>query len=153
MAAPLAPDFWLHKTLDEMTPAEWEALCDGCGKCCLLKLEFEETGELAFTDVSCKLLDTETARCCDYPNRVEHVPDCVKLTAQNVDELSFMPPSCAYRLLSEGKPLRKWHPLVSGDPDSVHKAGMSVRNRVISEILVPDEQDLLAHIVKWPTRR
>ncbi len=153
MTASPPSDFWRHKRLDEMTRAEWESLCDGCGKCCLLKLEFEETGEIAFTDVACKLLDIETARCSDYRNRVRKVPDCVKLTAKNVEGLSFMPPSCAYRLISEGKPLRDWHPLVSGDPETVRLAGMSVSNRVISEVLVPDEQDLLTHVVKWPTRR
>ena len=150
---PPPDDFWRRKRLDQMTRAEWESLCDGCGKCCLLKMEFEETGEVAFTDVACKLLDVDTARCCDYPNRKKKVTDCVKLTPKNVEELSFMPRTCAYRLLSEGKPLRDWHPLVSGDPETVHKAGMSVRHRVISELLVPDEQDLLARLVKWPNRR
>ena len=150
---PPPDDFWRRKRLDQMTRADWESLCDGCGKCCLLKMEFEETGEVAFTDVACKLLDVDTARCCDYPNRKKKVPDCVKLTPKNVEELSFMPRTCAYRLLSEGKPLRDWHPLVSGDPETVHKAGMSVRHRVISELLVPDEQDLLARLVKWPNRR
>jgi len=153
MTAPGGADFWRHKRLDEMTRAEWESLCDGCGKCCLLKLEFEETGEIAFTDVACKLLDTETARCCDYRNRVKKVPDCVKLTPKNVESLSFMPPSCAYRLLAEGEPLRDWHPLISGDPDSVRRAGMSVSGRVISERLLRDDQDVLDHVVKWPTHR
>jgi uncharacterized cysteine cluster protein YcgN (CxxCxxCC family) len=145
--------FWKVKPLDRMTRAEWESLCDGCGKCCLIKLEDEDTGEIAFTDVACRLLDCRTARCGDYANRFARVPDCVKVSPDNVADLSFMPESCAYRLLSEGQDLPDWHPLVSGDAETVHLAGMSVRDRVVSETEIADDQDYLDRIVAWPRRR
>ena len=132
-----------------MNREEWEALCDGCGKCCLVKLEDQDTGEISFTDVACKLLDCSSCRCTDYENRVAHVPDCVKLSAKVVHELQWMPSTCAYRLLKEGKELFWWHPLVSGDPNSVHEAGVSVQGRAISEIYVEDEE-LYEHAVDWP---
>ena len=147
--APANAPFWRRKSLAEMTHAEWESLCDGCGKCCLIKLEDEDTGEIEPTDVSCKLLCTESCRCGDYTRRKERVPDCVTLTPENIADLGFMPSTCAYRLLAAGKDLAWWHPLVSGDPDSVHKAGISVRHRVISEEAVPDEE-LEDHLVDWP---
>lgn len=144
------PPFWQTKTLEEMTAAEWESLCDGCGRCCLNKLEEEDTGRLFFTDVACKLLDHESCRCKDYPNRQALVPDCEMLTPQNVHELDWLPPTCAYDRLAKGKDLYWWHPLVSGDPDSVHAAGISVRGRVgACESQVPDEE-LENWIVKWP---
>jgi len=129
---PEAP-FWERKKLEQMSPAEWESLCDGCAKCCLHKLEDIDTGELAFTNVACRLLDIGACQCGDYERRNTLVPDCVVLNPKNVSELVWMPATCAYRLLAEGKPLAHWHPLVSGDPDSVHRAGISVRGRCISE--------------------
>ncbi len=142
--------FWRVKTLDEMTPAEWESLCDGCGRCCLNKLEDWDTGAIAWTNVGCRLLDGESCRCRDYANRFETVPDCVQLTPDEVRTLPWLPPSCGYRLVAEGKDLFPWHPLVSGDPESVHTAGVSVRGRTISEegMELADYED---HLVTWPT--
>jgi len=141
--------FWQRKTLAEMTRAEWESLCDGCGRCCLLKLEDAETGEIAYTDVACRLLDLGTCRCGDYPNRQRHVPDCVILRPDNLESLTWMPSTCAYRLLHEGQDLYWWHPLISGDPETVVAAGISVRERVVSERRVKDSE-LEDHIVTWP---
>ena len=141
--------FWQAKALDQMTEREWESLCDGCGKCCTLKLEDEETREIFHTDVTCRLLNLETCRCSRYRDRQTLVPDCVKVTPDNIATLHFMPSTCAYRLLAEGKSLAWWHPLVSGRRDTVHRAGMSVRYRVISEDEV-EEADLPDHIVDWP---
>ena len=140
--------FWRRKALDKMTVEEWESLCDGCGKCCLLKLEDEDTGEIEHTDVACRLLDLGSCRCRDYSRRKSLVPDCVILTPRNVQELRWMPSTCAYRLLSEGKELPDWHPLISGEEASVHRAGISVLNRVVSETEV-DDADLEDHIVTW----
>jgi uncharacterized cysteine cluster protein YcgN (CxxCxxCC family) len=125
-------DFWKEKSLREMTPAEWESLCDGCGKCCLHKLRYAD-GTLKMTRVSCRLLDTETCRCTNYPKRKQFVPDCVVLSQNNLDRLDWLPDTCAYRLVNAGQDLFPWHPLVSGDPESVHTAGISVRGRCISE--------------------
>jgi uncharacterized protein len=144
------PPFWKRKTLAEMSSAEWESLCDGCGRCCLNKLEDEDTGEIYFTDVGCRLLDGQSCRCCGYADRTSVVEDCMQLTPQNVGELTWLPPTCAYKLLAEGRDLYWWHPLVSGDPESVHAAGVSVRGRVVaSEDEIGDEQ-LEDHIVQWP---
>jgi len=144
--------FWRRKTLAEMNTAEWESLCDGCGRCCLNKLEDEDTGRIYYTDVGCRLLDAEKCRCRNYGNRSSEVDDCVRLTPDNVTTISWLPPTCAYRLLGEGRDLYWWHPLVSGDADSVHAAGISVRGRVAAlEDRVPDE-DLEDHIVAWPMR-
>jgi uncharacterized protein len=144
--------FWQRKRLTEMTRAEWESLCDGCGRCCLVKLEDEDTDDIYFTSVGCRLLDAGTCRCRDYAHRSDKVDDCVRLTPKVVGEIGWLPPTCAYRLLDEGKDLYWWHPLVSGDPDTVHQAGISVRGRVSdSEDDVPDEQ-LEKRIVDWPLR-
>jgi len=144
--------FWHRKRLAEMTEAEWESLCDGCGRCCLNKLEEEDTGRVHYTDVGCRLLDGTTCRCRDYEHRSALVDDCVRLTPGNVAELPWLPPSCAYRLLAHGGDLYWWHPPVSGDPDTVHAAGISVRGRVaMSEDELGDE-DYEDRIVRWPTR-
>ncbi|MBF0333193.1 MAG: YcgN family cysteine cluster protein [Alphaproteobacteria bacterium] len=139
--------FWERKTLRQMSPAEWESLCDGCGRCCLHKLEDEETGELWFTDVACRLLDLGSCRCSNYEHRRRQVPDCVRLSPDTVEDLSWLPSTCAYRLLADGNPLAWWHPLVSGDPDTIHEAGISVRGRVVAETRI---KDLQRRIVTWP---
>ncbi|MDK9697800.1 MAG: YcgN family cysteine cluster protein [Siculibacillus sp.] len=143
--------FWRAKRLDEMSRDEWESLCDRCGRCCLNKLEDDETGEIFWTDVACKLLDHRSCLCASYSNRHDFVPDCVELDVEEVltQTYTWLPPTCAYRLLAEGRPLESWHPLVSGDPESVHRAGVSVRGRVRSEEDIP--ADTLEHwIVEWP---
>lgn len=140
--------FW-EKPLAELTAEEWEALCDGCGKCCLVKLRDEVTDQLYFTDVACRLLAHSTCRCGDYPNRRTHVPDCVMLTPATVGTLDWLPSTCAYRLRAAGEDLPWWHPLVSGDPETVHIAGISVRERFVSEDEV-DEADMEDHIAHWP---
>jgi uncharacterized protein len=136
-------NFW-EKPLGELSRAEWEALCDGCGKCCLHKLEDADTGEVHATSVACKLLDTHSARCTHYRGRRAFVPDCIRLSANNVARMTWLPSTCAYRLRSEGKPLADWHPLISGDPESVHRAGISVRGWTISE---GEAGDLEFHLV------
>lgn len=141
--------FWKTKTLAEMTSGEWESLCDGCGLCCLNKLEDWDTGDVVFTSVACRLLDGESCRCKDYENRQATVPDCVQLTVDVVETISWLPPTCGYRLVSEGVDLYWWHPLVSGDPDTVHQAGISVRGRTISEDDV-DIEDFEDYVVEWP---
>ena len=134
-----------QRILDALDAEEWEALCDGCAKCCLLKLEDEDTGEIAYTKLHCRLLDGQACACMDYENRKNIVEDCVILTPQNVAEIQWMPRTCAYRLLAEGRALPDWHPLVSGDPESVHRAGISVRDKAISEVNVhPDDIDYYA---------
>jgi uncharacterized protein len=135
--------FWQSKSLAEMTPQEWESLCDGCGLCCLVRFEDEDTGEVIPTRVACRLFDEGLCRCVDYENRKEKVPDCVKLTPGNIDSLPWMPRSCAYRRLHEGRGLPDWHPLVTGDPESTHKAGMSVRGQTINETCLDDPEDAL----------
>lgn len=140
-------NFWEHKSLFNMSLAEWEALCDGCAKCCLDKLEDEDTGEIRYTEVACRLLDLETCRCTDYKNRKRFVPECVTITPESLPKIHWMPPTCAYVLIARGKDLAPWHPLVTGDPATVHLAGMSARGRVVSEIEAGDLED---HVVTWP---
>jgi uncharacterized cysteine cluster protein YcgN (CxxCxxCC family) len=130
-----------------MSRAEWESLCDGCGRCCLHKLRDEDTATLAYTTVACRLLDLATCRCGDYANRLRRVPDCVQLTPQALRQIDWLPPSCAYRRVAEGKDLSWWHPLVSGDPETVHTAGVSVRGRVVSE---KQAGPLGHHLAEWP---
>ena len=142
------PGFWQSKPLAKMTRKEWESLCDGCGRCCLNKLEDEDTGEIFFTDVACKLLDLETCRCSDYRHRVKRVPDCLVLSMDHPEYFNALPDSCAYRRLYEGKPLLPWHPLLSGDPDSVHQAGISVRGMCISEEQLHADE-LEDHIIEF----
>lgn len=146
-----APEpFWKTKRLDEMSWAEWESLCDGCGRCCLHKLIFEDgtpQGELAHTNVACRLLDLQSCQCSRYATRRRHVPDCVSLTPAALAEITWLPPSCAYRRVHEGRELLWWHPLVSGNPDTVHQAGVSVRGRAVSE---REAGPLEHHVVDWP---
>ncbi|MDO5528090.1 MAG: YcgN family cysteine cluster protein [Paracoccus sp. (in: a-proteobacteria)] len=135
----MRPRFW-ELPLGNLSADEWEALCDGCGKCCLNKLEFEDNDELAFTRVACRLLDGQTCRCTNYPRRHEFVPECVTLTPHKIAQISYwLPRTCAYRLRFEKKPLPEWHYLISGDPASVHEAGVSVRGWTVSEASVPEE--------------
>jgi len=149
MRITLTDRFWETKSLSEMTAEEWEALCDGCGKCCLMLLEDEDTGDVWETDVACKLFDQGCRGCSDYANRQKHVPGCVQLSADNIEELRWMPKSCAYRRLAEGRGLAHWHPLVSGERDSVARAGKAVRLPLAREQDV-DMRDLEDHVV---TRR
>lgn len=135
--------FW-ELPLESLDREEWEALCDGCGKCCLHKLEDAETGELHPTNVACRLLDRRAARCRDYKNRKAHVPDCVRLTIGNLWGIDWLPSTCAYRLRAADKPLYDWHYLISGDPESVHKAGISVRGWTVTE---DEAGDLEHHLV------
>lgn len=136
--------FWEDTAIDKLDRAQWEALCDGCGKCCINKLEDDETGEIFATNVACRLLDRHSARCSNYRNRRAFVPDCIRLTPAKLDELEWLPQTCAYRLRANGKPLAEWHYLNSGDPESVHAAGISVRGWTISE---DDAGELEYHIV------
>lgn len=139
--------FWEKIPLDEMTSEEWEALCDGCGRCCLLKLEDEDSGKVHYTNVTCRLFDCDTRRCGNYPLRRMMVPGCVLLTPQNIEEAAdWMPGTCAYRRLHEGRGLADWHPLISGDRESVVRAGISVRAPLTPEYEVADE-DLEDHII------
>jgi uncharacterized cysteine cluster protein YcgN (CxxCxxCC family) len=143
--------FWT-RPLSELTSAQWEKLCDGCGRCCLVKLEDEDTGAIHHTSVSCKLLEADSGRCGDYRARRKIVPDCVRLTLAKLAKIRWLPPSCAYRLRFEGKQLPPWHPLVSGDPDSVHRAGISVRGRVEGNEDDVELDDLPDFIRLWPKR-
>lgn len=148
--AGLRPRFWEHVPLRNLTTKEWEALCDGCGKCCLNKLEDADTGEIAFTRVACRLLDDETCRCAQYDIRKQFVPECVVLTPKNIGEIAhWMPASCAYRLVHEGKPLYDWHPLISGRAESVGEAGQSVQGWTVPEFEVP-EDEWEDHIIEEP---
>jgi uncharacterized protein len=139
--------FWKTKRLDEMSRPEWESLCDGCGRCCLHKLRDEQTNALMFTNVACRLLDLNSCQCGDYPKRQRWVPDCVSLTPEGLKEIDWLPPSCAYRLVQEGKSLFWWHPLVSGNPETVHQAGVSVRGRAVTE---RKAGPLEYHLTDWP---
>lgn len=147
--APATP-FWNVIPLERMSRGQWESLCDGCGRCCLQKFQDAKTGKVTYTWVSCYLLDTRSCRCLDYQNRIHLVPDCLVLTAQQVPRLRWLPQTCAYRRLSIGKDLPAWHPLVSGDPASVHRAGISVRDKAISEVFVhPDDVDYYDIGYRW----
>ena len=145
--------FWKTKSLEQMTDSEWESLCDGCGRCCLVKLEdADDSARTYFTDVGCTLLDGDTCRCTDYSNRTKKVSDCVRLTPRNIKRIVWLPPTCGYRLVADGRDLYWWHPLLSGDPDTVHTAGISVRGKVgAKEEDVPDAE-LEDRIVSWPVR-
>lgn len=143
----LEPEYWRKKPLVALNSEEWEALCDGCGKCCLHKLENDVDGLIYYTDVACRLLDLESCRCSDYEHRMQEVPDCLQLNAHNLPEIDWLPSTCAYRLLSEDRELPEWHPLVSGDNETVHLAGISVRGRCVHETEVDDLED---HVVIWP---
>ncbi len=147
-----ADKFWTTKTLNEMSAEEWESLCDGCGRCCLNKLEDEDTGRFLYTRAACKLLDLDTCRCSNYPERQKLVPDCVALTPVNVGQLGWLPATCAYRLLDEGKPLPWWHPLVSGRQETVDEAGISVKGEAYSEEGLSVD-DLVDHIWRLPKPR
>jgi uncharacterized cysteine cluster protein YcgN (CxxCxxCC family) len=143
-----APPFWKTKTLKQMTDAEWESLCDGCGKCCLVKLEDEETLELYFTSLHCKLLNPAACQCSDYANRKKYVPECVKLTPETIPTLDWLPATCAYKLVHEGQDLKDWHHLVCGDPNEVHRRGISAKGKIRSEVGVADE-DALDYLIDW----
>ncbi|WP_417837935.1 YcgN family cysteine cluster protein [Tritonibacter scottomollicae] len=137
----LVDRFWEQKPLKTLSAREWEALCDGCGKCCLNKLEDEDTGEVALTRVACRLLDDQSCQCAHYETRHSFIPECIVLKPENLDTHAYwMPQTCAYRRLWEGKSLPDWHPLVTGDPDSVHRAGVSVRGMTVSEFDTPLEE-------------
>ena len=140
--------FWQRLSLTEMSQEQWESLCDGCARCCLIKLEDEDSGEIAYTGVACHLLDLDQCRCTRYPDRHELVPDCVHLGPEQAAAFRWLPTTCAYRILADGGELPDWHPLVSGDPDSVHRAGISVRGRALPETHVhPDGLD--EHVIRW----
>ncbi len=139
--------FWKDKTLAEMNREEWESLCDGCGKCCLHKLEDEDTGEIHHTDVACRFLDHDSLQCGKYMTRQRYVGNCVVMSVELLDQLPWMPSTCAYRLLFEGKDLYDWHPLVSGDPKTVHTSGTSVKGKIVDEREAGDFED---HLVEWP---
>lgn len=135
--------FWETKRLDQMTSAEWESLCDGCGLCCLVRFEDEDTGEVIPTRVHCQLFDPHACACSDYANRQARVPDCIRLTPELSGTLGWLPKSCAYRRIHEGRGLADWHPLVSGDPESVHRAGVSIRGQTVSETALEAPEDAL----------
>ena len=144
--------FWRTTSLEEMSKEQWESLCDGCGRCCLIKLEDEDSGEILATNVGCRLFDAGSCRCKDYPNRSSIVPDCITLTPESVRTLRWLPPTCAYRLVATGRDLSWWHPLVSGDPRTVVEAGVSVKGRVSGSEDEVSEDDLPERIVAWPLR-
>lgn len=147
----LRPRFWETVPLERMTRAEWEALCDGCGKCCMNKLEDEDTGEVALTNVACRLFDDGTCRCSQYDIRHQFVPECIVLRPQNMDRnLYWMPETCAYKLLWQGRSLYPWHPLISGDTETVHRAGVSMQGRTVPEFEI-DDDDWEDHIIEEPT--
>jgi uncharacterized cysteine cluster protein YcgN (CxxCxxCC family) len=137
--------FWETTPLERMTREQWESLCDGCGLCCLIRFEDVDSGEVIPTRVHCRLLDAATCSCSNYPGRKREVPDCISLTPALIPRLGWMPKSCAYRRLHEGRGLADWHPLISGDPESVHRAGVSVRGQTISESELEHEDDMVDH--------
>ncbi len=139
-------NFWETKKLSEMTTQEWESVCDGCGKCCLNKLEDEDSGEIFFTSVVCNLIDLDSCRCTRYSERTTLVPECLDLKQHDFSEYNWLPSTCAYRLLSDGKQLPTWHPLISGSGESVKEAGVSICSYAMKESEVNDLED---HIIKW----
>jgi uncharacterized cysteine cluster protein YcgN (CxxCxxCC family) len=141
-------EFWRTKQLNEMTDTEWEALCDGCAKCCLVKLEDYDTGEIYTTNLACKLLDIERCRCSDYSARQSKVEDCLKLDRENIATLSWLPESCAYKLIARGEPLPDWHHLLSGTRETMHAVEASIKHLAVSELEVQD-RDLEEHIIRW----
>ncbi len=141
--------WWDKKRLSELTQSEWEQLCDHCGKCCLLKLEDEESGDVYYTDVACKLMNANDCTCSQYAERQKLVPDCLKLTKENLEQISWMPLSCAYRRIMEGRGLPVWHHLVCGDKSEVHRQGYSVVGKFVYEDDV-DSADIEERIVEWP---
>ncbi len=138
--------FWVSKSLQDMTREEWESLCDGCARCCLHKLEDEDSGEVYYTEIHCRYMNTDNCRCTVYQERQKKVPTCVWLTPEQAEQFFWLPETCAYRLLAEGKPLFDWHPLISGDPNSVHQADISIAGKGISDDQVPEE-DWQDHII------
>ncbi|TLS68245.1 YcgN family cysteine cluster protein [Mariprofundus erugo] len=138
--------FWEEKSLKEMTNEEWDSLCDGCGRCCVWKFEDEDSGEILYTDIRCRLFNDNTCRCTDYQNRTTLIPDCMDTRTLTDKQYSWLPDTCAYRLLHEGKPLFDWHPLITGDKDSVHKAGISVRKKTVCGDNL-SEDDIMDHII------
>lgn len=141
--------FWKTTALEDMTSTQWESLCDGCGKCCLSKLEDEDTGDIYWTNVGCRLFDAKTCRCSDYANRLTRVSDCVGLTPQNVRTISWLPKTCAYRLVAEGHDLYWWHPLLSGSTETVHEAGISMRGRVpVLESDLAEPEDYIDYMLE-----
>ena len=144
----MKPYFWEEKTLNQMSVDEWEMLCDGCGRCCLNKLEDEDTSEIYYTNVACSLLNIETCKCTNYKQRLVLMKECLQIEINESSNLAELPDTCAYRLLASGKKLHSWHPLLSGDPNSIHKAGISVQNKVVSEEFIHQDQ-LEEHIISW----
>lgn len=149
LSAVIIMSFWKEKSLSQMTPDEWELLCDGCGKCCLNKLIDDETEELYYTNAACKLLNLQTCSCSRYPERFVHVPQCTAINIDNIATLTWLPDSCAYVRLYHGRELASWHPLISGSKVAMHAAGMSVKGKVVNETKVRDIED---HIVLWPLK-
>ena len=139
--------WWLDKSLSQMSRSEWEQLCDHCGKCCLLKLEDEGSGDVYYTDVACYLVEEETCKCGNYQEREILVPDCLKLTPDNLEQVSWMPLSCAYRRIMEGRGLSEWHHLVCGDKEEIHRQGISIKNKYVCESKVEDVEE---RVVEWP---
>ncbi len=140
--------FWKTKTFEQMTQKEWESLCDGCGKCCLHKLEDEDSGDVYYTDVACRYLDSDTCRCKDYTHRLQLVPECLQLRPQDVKQFHWLPSTCTYRLLSEGEPLPPWHHLLSNAPELVHQLGFSVKGKTIAENQI-HEDDYQERVIHW----
>lgn len=138
--------FWKEKSLDDMSKAEWESLCDGCGLCCLIKLEDEDTGDIAFTNVACEFLNCDSCQCTDYSNRFNNGSDCVNLTPEKVRTLPWLPPTCSYKLVDQGFDLPAWHHLVCGDKGAVHKSEISASGRVVSMAVIDDLED---HVTSW----
>lgn len=143
--------FWRAKRLQDMTAAEWESLCDGCARCCMIKLEDEDTGDVHYTAMVCDLLDTDTCRCTAYPQRHQLVPDCIEFDADLAATLRWLPATCAYRRLAEGLDLPEWHPLITGRPESVHEADISVRGKVVHQRDVHEDEQI-EYVIKWVER-